>query len=127
MRIRIEPDGTVELDVADEQQAEAAVRLVNRLRPGITASVTSGPAREKVEEGVETEVVYEHSNEHTMTASQYEFWAYMVEHDKKNGIHISSLARRFRLSTDAASHRGASLIAIGAAERPRRGYYRAIQ
>lgn len=57
---------------------------------------------------------------------QLEAWLYLRRHDRVRGVSLSSMARRFKLSSSAASGRCLTLVKQGYAIRISRGYYRAI-
>lgn len=57
---------------------------------------------------------------------QLETWLYLRRHDRVRGVSLSGLARRFKLSSSAASTRCNTLMRAGYAIRINRGLYRAV-
>lgn len=105
MKVRIEPDGTVELELDNPQQMEPALRLVNQLR-GAEAEPAEGDLN-------------------GLTSEQYNLWSWLVENDSPNGIHLAAIARHVGCSNGAATQRAITLMRAGVLERLRRGVYRA--
>lgn len=104
MKVRIEPDGTVELELDDPSQTADALKIVAQLRGE--------------EQGGEVT---------NLNTAQYELWSWMVENDTPSGIHLSAIARHVGCTNGAANQRAITLMKLGAAERVRQGYYRARQ
>lgn len=105
MKVRIEPDGTVELELDDPTQMHAALKIVNQLRG----------EEQQAEEG----------DLNGLTSEQYELWSWLVENDSPSGVHLAAIARHVKCSNGAANQRAIKLMRAGVIDRVRRGYYRA--
>lgn len=105
MKVRIEPDGTVELELDDPTQMHAALKIVNQLR------------------GEEQQA--EESDLNGLTSEQYELWSWLVENDSPGGVHLAAIARHIGTTNGAANQRAIKLMRAGVIDRIRRGYYRA--
>lgn len=85
------------------------------IAPSNTAAVTSAPVTED-----------ERIAARLRRREQLETWLYLRRHDRVRGVSLTGLARRFKLSSSAASTRCNRLVKSGYAIRISRGFYRAV-
>lgn len=114
MKVHINSDGTVELDVVDGE-SHAAIELIDALQARRHESI-------KLADDVRESRAGESAN---LTATLYRTWEFLVNNDCPDGVHISAVARAFACGDAAASARMKELLKQGNAKRIRRGYYRA--
>lgn len=105
MKIRVEADGAIEIDVNGDN-AEAAVKLIRRLQ-GNTAPAAAVPA-----------------DSAGLTPMQAEVFDILVK--CPDGCHYSVVKRKLSLSRAAANSRCQYLVKLGYAERIRAGVYRVV-
>jgi hypothetical protein len=114
MKVHINSDGTVELDVVDGE-SHAAIELIDALQARRRESIQLA---DDVRESRAGETV-------NLTAALYRTWEFLVNNDCPSGVHISAVARAFAITDASASSRLKDLLKQGNAKRIRRGYYRA--
>lgn len=114
MKVHINSDGTVELDVVDGE-SHAAIELIDALQARRRTSIQLA---DEVRESRAGETA-------NLTASLYRTWEFLVNNDNPDGVHISAVARAFACGNIAATDRLKALLKQGNAKRVRRGYYRA--
>ena len=106
MKIRVEADGTIELDV-NGSDADAAVKLIRRLQ---NETAPAAPPRPLDSAG--------------LTPMQAETYRILAECG--DGCHYTAVQAKLGLTPAAANSRCQYLVHLGYAERIRAGVYRAV-
>lgn len=114
MKVHINSDGTVELDVVDGE-SHAAIELIDALQARRHESIKLADETRESRAG-------ETAN---LSSALYRTWEFLVNSDTPDGVHISAVARAFAITDACASSRLKELLSQGNAKRVRRGYYRA--
>lgn len=116
MKIHINPDGSMELDVAagdGKTAAEFVAAVQDRHKQEVEANEAVVVTRERAAETA------------NLSAVMYRTWEFLVENDRPEGVHTSAVARAFGIPDTTAIARLRDLLKEGNAKRVRRGYYRA--
>jgi hypothetical protein len=114
MKVSIDPDGKVELDV-NNGETQNAIEFIRQLQ--------KEKKREETIKEIEHEERVQHSAE--LNKTQYETWDFLIDHDCDAGVPVAGIARALNSTCGAVSHRLGILVNKGYAVRTQRGYYRA--
>jgi len=104
MKIRVEADGTVEIDV-NGGDAQAAVKLIRQLQREVAPAARKDRPAE-------------------LTPRQWEVFAILAEHP--DGVHYGMVEEKLGLTAAAANSRCQYLAQLGYAVRVRSGVYKAV-
>lgn len=130
MKITIHPNtGELSFDIDPENKAEIEQTLIiaKSLRNGHETSFSLASDEDlDLISPAPSSTNHEHIAAGLQSAEQLETWMYLRRNDRQRGISLASLARRFKLSSTAASARCSTLVRLGYAVRISNGYYRAI-
>ena len=109
MKVRINPDGSMEFDVDNVADAVALVGMATPRRK--TSRRRRAPRADKATE---------------LNEIQLKTWSYLVDNDTETGVHLSDIARHLGIKKDNACWWCQTLLKAGYAQRVSRGYYRAL-
>lgn len=126
MKVRINPDGSMEFDVDSVEDAAALVRVATGRRRGRSSRAVS---KETPTAKLPLEVplkVEDNRNNPELNTMQFKVWSYLVDNDSDNGVHIAAVARHIGIKKDNASWWCQTLVKLGYAKRVLRGYYRPL-
>ena len=114
MKVRVNPDGSMEFDVNDVSEISALVSS------GFLSGIPTGQQNHNGEPR-------RRANDSPLNPMQYKTWSYLVDNEAPSGIHIGEIARHLGVKRDNASWWCQTLTHAGLAERVTRGYYRAVE
>lgn len=114
MKVRVLPDGSVELDVGSNGESAAAAALIHQLQ---------NDAKAEAAQVVDARLYQATAS---LTPKQRKLYEVLTDFDTEIGCHISGLAALLETTEGAMSHQLSLLMRLGLVYRVTRGHYRLV-